>query len=190
MRYDSEHKQQTRQKVLKAAAQAIREEGPHQVAVAEVMAKAGLTVGGFYAHFKSKDDLVAAAIDQMFGENRKPAREGVTPKEDLAADIDAYLSQDHRDRRDRGCPLPFLAADLPRLSDPAKARFAAGATQVRARIARKLTAIGADDPDALASSVLAELVGAVSLARAEPDRTASDVILERSKAALKARLGL
>ncbi len=68
MRYDSDHKQKTRDRVLKEAANAIRAEGPHRIAVAGVMAKAGLTHGGFYAHFTSKDELVAAAIDTMFGE--------------------------------------------------------------------------------------------------------------------------
>ena len=190
MRYEADHKAKTHQRVLKEAAKAIRKEGPHQVAVAEVMARAGLTVGGFYAHFRSKDDLVAQAIDQMFAEGRKPARTGLSPGEELAADINSYLSPDHRDARDYGCPLPYLAADLPRLTDAARDRFAAGAAKVRARIARKLAAIGAAGPDALASSVLSEMVGAVALARAEPDPAASDAILERSKVALKQRLGL
>ena len=68
MRYDADHKEKTRERVLREAAKAIRAEGPHQIAVAGVMAKAGLTHGGFYAHFASKDDLVAATIDQMFAE--------------------------------------------------------------------------------------------------------------------------
>ncbi len=190
MRYEADHKEKTRQRVLKEAAKAIREEGPHRVAVAEVMAKAGLTVGGFYAHFRSRDDLVAQAIDQMFAEGRKPPRAGLSPKEALAADIDSYLSSDHRDARDYGCPLPYLAADLPRLTDAARDRFAAGAAKVRARIAGKLMAIGAPDPDAQASSVLSEMVGAVALARAEPEPTASDAILERSRVALRQRLRL
>ena len=66
MRYDSEHKSQTREKVLKVAAKAIRAEGPRGVGVATIMSKAGLTHGGFYAHFESKDDLIAAAIEKMF----------------------------------------------------------------------------------------------------------------------------
>ena len=68
MRYDSEHKERTRARVVKEAAKAIRAEGPHRVGVAGVMAKAGLTHGGFYAHFASKDDLVGAAMSQMFDE--------------------------------------------------------------------------------------------------------------------------
>ena len=68
MRYDSEHKERTRARVVKEAAKAIRAEGPHRAGVAGIMAKAGLTHGGFYAHFVSKDDLVVAAMSQMFDE--------------------------------------------------------------------------------------------------------------------------
>jgi TetR/AcrR family transcriptional regulator, transcriptional repressor for nem operon len=191
MRYQADRKEKTRDRVLQAAAKAIRAEGPHQMAVAAVMAKAGLTVGGFYAHFESKDDLVAAAIDQMFAEGRRRKEDSVRPAaETLAVDIDAYLSAAHRDSREIGCPLSFLAADMPRQSERARERFAAGAAAVRGRIARKLAAMGVDDPDAAASSLLSELVGALSLARAEPDPAASDAILERSKTALKRRFGL
>ncbi|TMJ43978.1 MAG: TetR/AcrR family transcriptional regulator, partial [Alphaproteobacteria bacterium] len=68
MRYNSEHKERTRTRVLREATKAIRAEGPRRVGVAGMMAKAGLTHGGFYAHFASKDDLVVAAMSQMFDE--------------------------------------------------------------------------------------------------------------------------
>jgi TetR/AcrR family transcriptional repressor of nem operon len=193
MRYEADHKEQTRQKVLRAAARAIRAEGPHKVAVAKVMARAGLTVGGFYAHFASKDDLIASAIDQMFVEARSRAMlemDDRPPAEALGAYIDFYLSQSHRDARATGCPMPSLAADLPRLTPKARERFAAGVQRLRGRLAEKLILLGHDDADAEASSAVAELVGAVSLARAEPDPAGSDAILDRSKAALKRRLGL
>ena len=193
MRYEPDHKQQTRQKVLRAAARAIRAEGPHKVAVAKVMAKAGLTVGGFYAHFDSKDDLIAAAIDEMFAEARSRLlleTGELPPAEAIGAYIDFYLSQTHRDARATGCPMPSLAADLPRLPRKARERFAAGVRRLRSRIAEKLALLGHDEAEAEASSSVAELVGAVSLARAEPDRAASDAILDRSRSALKRRLKL
>ena len=74
MRYDAEHKQRTREKVLKAAAKVIRAKGPDRIGVAEVMADVGLTHGGFYAHFESKDDLVSAAIEKMLEESRARLR--------------------------------------------------------------------------------------------------------------------
>jgi TetR/AcrR family transcriptional repressor of nem operon len=193
MRYDAEHKQKTRERVLQEAAKAIRAEGPHQIAVAGVMARAGLTHGGFYAHFASKDELVVAAIGQMFDEGAdRVAREttGRTPAAGLAAYIDFYLSTEHRDARTTGCPMPFMAADLPRLSQPARARFAQGVAGLRGKLGALLEQLGHADAKTEASSMLAELVGALSLARAEPDRERSDTILARSKASLKQRFGL
>jgi TetR/AcrR family transcriptional repressor of nem operon len=193
MRYDAEHKQKTRERVLDEAAKAIREEGPHRVGVAGIMAKAGLTHGGFYAHFASKDELVVAAIQHMFdaGVMRRLARtEGRPPAEGLAAYIDFYLSCEHRDARTTGCPMPFMAADLPRLSAPAQARFAEGIAGLRVKLAELLEQRGHAGARAEASSMLAELVGALSLARAEPDRERSDTILARSKTSLKQRFAL
>ena len=192
MRYDASHKQQTRERVLKEAAKAIRAEGPHRIGVAGVMARAGLTQGGFYAHFASKDDLVDAAIGQMFEESAARLRdetEGKSPAQALAGYIDFYLSRAHRDTRTAGCPIPFLAGDLPRLSEASRARFAAGVARLTGKLAERLAQLGHAEPQAEASSMLAEMVGALSLARAEPDPTASDAILARSKTALKRRFG-
>ncbi|HLZ82590.1 MAG TPA: TetR/AcrR family transcriptional regulator [Caulobacteraceae bacterium] len=193
MRYGAEHKEETRKRVLKAAAKAIRAEGPHRIAVAGVMAEVGLTHGGFYAHFKSKDDLVAASIDQMFAEGVERARremEGVDPATGLGRYIDFYLSAPHRDARGAGCPLPYLSADAPRMDPESRARFAEGAAQLTDRLAGLFAGMGDPDPSATASSLLAEMVGALSLARADPDPARSDAILERSRAALKTRFGL
>jgi TetR/AcrR family transcriptional repressor of nem operon len=193
MRYSDTHKQETRQKVVKAAAAAVRAKGPDGVGVAEIMAEAGLTHGGFYAHFASKDEMIAAAIDQMFAEGKSRLLLAIgerPPAQALASYIDFYLSREHRDTRTAGCPVPFLAADLPRLSDAARARFAAGVARMRERLAEQLARLGREDAEADASSMLSELVGALSLARAEPDPAASDAILERSRAALTRRFAL
>jgi TetR/AcrR family transcriptional regulator, transcriptional repressor for nem operon len=193
MRYDAEHKQRTRAKVLKEAARAIRSEGPHRVGVAEVMAKAGLTHGGFYAHFNSKDDLVAAAIAQMFDEALAAFAQvtaGRAPAAALAAYVDFYLSPRHRDAQATGCPLPSLAADLPRLDRAARAGFTRGAERLTSALARLIADLGQPDAAALASSVLAEMVGALSLARAISDPRRSIDVLELSRDALKQRLGV
>ena len=192
MRYDTDHKQKTRQRVLKEAAKAIREEGPERGAVAAVMAKAGLTHGGFYAHFKSKDALIAAAIGEMFEDARSRftrSTEGFSPAEGLVRYIDFYLSPSHRDSRATGCPITALAADLPRLEDAARERYSQGVAGLTDRLAGQLDLLGLDAA-ALAHSVVAELVGALSLARATPDSEQSDRILAASRGALKQRLGL
>jgi TetR/AcrR family transcriptional repressor of nem operon len=193
MRYDAEHKQRTRTRVLREAAKAIRGEGPHQIGVAEVMARAGLTHGGFYAHFRSKDDLVASAIAQMFDEAMTAFDHhtaGKAPAAALDAYIDFYLSPWHRDAQATGCPLPALAADLPRLDRAARAGFARGAERHAAALSRLIAALGHRDAEAVASSALAEMVGALSLARAIPDEHRSNAVLRHSRGALKHRLGI
>lgn len=193
MRYTAEHKQKTRERVLKEAASAIRMDGPDRVAVAGIMARAGLTHGGFYAHFASKDELLVAAIGQMFAEalaNLERVLEERTPAEGLAAYIDMYLSELHRDRRDAGCPLPAMAADLPRLGPPAREAFERGAAALTSRIAAVLAEAGEPDAGALAVSVLSEMVGAVVLARSIADAAPSAAILGASRNSLKRRLHL
>lgn len=193
MRYDADHKLKTRERVLKAAAKAIRAEGPHKIGVAAVMAEAGLTHGGFYAHFASKDDFVAAAVGQMFVEGRAKldrAMEGRSPAQGLATYLDFYLSAAHRDTRTSGCPLPFLSADAPRLAAPSREQFAQGVAGLTDRLAQVLMQLGRSDAEETAGSMLSEMVGAVSLARAEPDSVRSDAILARTRASLTRRLGL
>jgi TetR/AcrR family transcriptional repressor of nem operon len=157
------------------------------------MAEAGLTHGGFYAHFRSKDDLVTEAIRQMFTDAAGRFAETTgdkSPAEALTAYINFYLSRSHRDGRSSGCPLPSLSADLARLPPAAQAVFGKGVERLTGNIAEKLKALGAEQPDLLAASALAEMVGAVSLARAVDDQAQSDAILKASRAALRARLGL
>ncbi len=180
-------------RVLKGAARAIRSDGPHQIGVAEVMAKAGLTHGGFYAHFTSKDDLVAAAIAQMFDEAMATFDHfavGKTPAAALDAYIDFYLSPRHRDAQATGCPVPALAADLPRLDRAARTAFALGAERLTAALARLIAGLGRRNAERLASSALAEMVGAISLARTIFDARRSNAVLEHSREALKRRLGI
>lgn len=193
MRYDAQHKQRTRDKVLKAAAKAIRAHGPHRVGVAAVMGKAGLTHGGFYAHFDSKDALVAAAIGQMFDEARANWEKVATakdPRATLGGYIDFYLSTTHRDAVSAGCPIPILAPELRRLGKPSRDVFATGVARLTERLRSQLEQLGVEHADEEATSMLAEMIGALALARAEPDSARSDAILESSKRRLKARFSL
>ena len=190
MRYDANHKERTRARVLSAAAKSILAEGPHRIGVADIMGKVGLTHGGFYAHFGSKDELVVAAVELMFDEalsNLQRLTRGKAPREALGAYIDWYLSLRHRDARDTGCPMAALSADLPRLSSPARRRFSRGADRLIAGIAMLLSALGHADAASLASSAFAEMMGALLLARgAEPKE--SEAILKASGVQLRTRL--
>jgi TetR/AcrR family transcriptional repressor of nem operon len=193
MRYSDSHKEETRNKVLRAAAAAVRARGPDGVSVAEIMAEAGLTHGGFYAHFKSKEALVAAAIEEAFGQSRRRfARmtEAMTSDEALAAFVDAYVSTEHRNNPQRGCPISTLTNDLPRQGPMVRAAFDAG---VEGLIGRLEAWLPEQDPVArrsLASSLMAEMAGAVALSRAVSDEALADQVLEASRARIKARVGL
>lgn len=193
MRYDAEHKARTRARVLEEASRALRSAGPQGIGVAEIMSRAGLTHGGFYAHFGSKDELVTEALSEAFRDGARmfeQATEGREPRPALASYIDIYLSRGHRDASQVGCPLPALAAEMPRLGDEPRRRFAGGISTLSAGLQALLDAAGHEDADVLAGSVMAELVGAVALARALPAGAQSDAVLANCRNALLGRLGL
>lgn len=193
MRYSTDHKQETKARVLKEASRALRAKGPDGVSVSGIMARLGLTHGGFYAHFKSKDELIVEAIGTMFDDARarfeRSAAEG-DPGAALEHYISFYLSTQHRDARERGCPLAALSSDLSRLDAGPRARFAAGVDALTTRLADALERHGIGDSRQAASSMLAELVGALSLSRAVADPDQSEAILASSAKALRARFGL
>jgi TetR/AcrR family transcriptional repressor of nem operon len=193
VRYSDSHKAATRQRVLKEAAKEIRERGPDNVAVAGVMARAGLTHGGFYAHFASKDALVTEAIGTMFADARarteKIDADG-DPRAVLRAYVDFYLSPAHRDSRDRGCPLPTLSGDFARSQPATRDRFGAGVDGIAGRLAAPLAQLGHARAEAEAHALLAQLVGGVALARAVGDPALSDAMLEDTHASIVARYGL
>lgn len=193
MRYESEHKPKIRERIVKEAAKAIRAKGPQQVSVAGVMSKAGLTHGGFYAHFASKDALIVAAIEQMFNQvmtRWDKDNQGLSAAGQLSGYIDFYLSPWHRDNRAQGCPVSALASETPRMPAPCQAEFARGIDRIRGMIVRQLTEMGVENPLTAAISLSAELMGSLSLARCEPDRQISDALLESARNQLKARLNL
>lgn len=193
MRYDAEHKQRTRERVLAEAARALKAEGPHKLGVAEVMKAVGLTHGGFYAHFPSKDALVAEAIETAFADSCSlydQAAADRPPREVLAGLIASYVSEAHRDRPERGCVLPALSAELPRMSEDARRRYADGLRRMTLRLKSLLDGVGVAEAAALAPSMVAEMVGAVALARAVPDALQSFEILQNSRTALLRRAGV
>jgi TetR/AcrR family transcriptional repressor of nem operon len=193
VRYDKNHKERTRARLLAEAAAAIRSKGIERVGVAEVMAGAGLTHGGFYAHFESKDDLVAHAVTYMFDASYAwllRHTEGRESADALSNYVDAYLAASQRDDRAHGCPIAALAADLPNMPEAASARFADGTERLVAALAKLLKKLGAKNPEALAWSAMTELVGALTLSRAVNDPKTSNAILRNSRAMVKSRLGL
>jgi TetR/AcrR family transcriptional repressor of nem operon len=191
MRYRDNHKERTRLRVLGEAAAAIRTKGAERISVAEVMAAAGLTHGGFYAHFDSKEDLVAQAITHMFDtvySRFLSLTEGREPAAAIASYVDFYHSPSHRLERANGCPIATLSGDLPNLSDRAHERFTDGTERAVAALAKLAKKLGAKDADALAWSAIAEMAGALALSRTVSDDRAA-AILRNSRTSVKARLG-
>ena len=193
MRYEPDYKAKTRQKVLAEAAKTMRAEGVQGMGVAAVMAKAGLTHGAFYAHFESKDALIAETIKEMALAARGKFDAVTTdlgPAEGLRKYIGFYLSARHRDNSDTSCPLPWLAGEIPRLDVTSRQRYGASVAGLTELLAGRMRALGHADAEGAAGSVVAELVGAIALSRAVEDKAQSDLILSRSKDSILARLGL
>lgn len=187
MRYSHEHKQQTHQRVIAAAAQAFRAHGVANVSIPSLMKQVGLTHGGFYAHFDSKDALLAATCASGQGETVKQlfsAAEKAAPGKKLQAIIDTYLCPAHRDNPAAGCTIPALAAEIAR--EPAEVRHAfTQSIRTLLDLLRPLmpesTPAAADERTDEALAFLSGMAGAVLLARAVDDPALSDRILDAAK---------
>jgi TetR/AcrR family transcriptional repressor of nem operon len=193
MRYSDTHKSETHAKLVRLAGRALRAKGPEGLAVAELMQAAGLTHGGFYAHFKSKDALLVEALECVFQESKQTFQgvtDGLAPREALARYIDLYVSPAHRDNRSRECPIVALNSDLPRQSKKFRATFDSGLRALLNRLTDLIKTAGIGDSEALAASVQSAMAGAVAVSRTLSDRRLSDELLKSARASIKARLGL
>lgn len=192
MRYDGEHKARTRDRVLKEAAAVLRADGPDRVGVAAVMNRAGLTHGGFYAHFGSRDELLSEAVGYMFKDRYDiffADVDTVEPRAGLQRLVDYYVSMRHRDARDRGCPIPILSGELHRLPDAARTRFVQAVDRLTDGIETLLNRAGIASSRARAISAVAEMVGAVAIARTLDDPRAVE-LLRHVKMSVETKLHL
>jgi TetR/AcrR family transcriptional regulator, transcriptional repressor for nem operon len=193
VRYSETHKAETHMKLVKLAGRALREKGPDKLSVADLMALAGLTHGGFYAHFSSKDALLAEALAGIFEESTQKLDQltaGLPPIRALVMFIDSYVSPAHRDRASTGCPIVALNSDLPRQSRKFRAAFDAGVRRLTGALANLIEAAGRTDSGKLAAFVLSAMAGAVVVSRAVSDQNLSDELLAAARENIKARLGL
>jgi len=193
MRYTQTHREETHRKLLKVAAAALRNKGPDRLGVADVMKAAGLTHGGFYAHFKSKDALLSETLAEIFAQSqRRVGRmlEGLPPKHALASYIDFYVSTRHRDDPSNGCPITALNSDLPRQSRKFRSTFESGVNRLSDLLARLIDDARVPDAKRIAPAILAAMAGAVALSRTISDQQLSDDLLASTRAGIKARLGL
>ena len=174
MRVSREQVAINRQEILKAASRLFRERGYDAVTVAEVMNAAGLTHGGFYGYFKSKDELIAQTLGHVFAQ-------GEGGNSDLARYAASYLSPEHRDNVADGCPMAALGAETARQTPEARAAMAAGVERQIERFSAGMKTADAATARQAAIGGLAAMVGAVVLARLCDDPLLSNEILAATR---------
>jgi TetR/AcrR family transcriptional repressor of nem operon len=178
-RYGKEQKQETRWRILAVAGRRLKQNGIDGSGIATLMADAGLTNGAFYAHFASKEDLVANAVAEQLRDQREsfsavaPDRAGV---EQIVRD---YLSIQHRDNPHAGCASAALLDEVGRSSDAIKHAYTEGLLDVIDDIAARLAPDGPQSARVKTLSGFALMVGTLQLSRALADRELVDAVLEQ-----------
>ena len=182
MRYAPEHKAEVHQKIVKDAARRVRAEGLNGAAVSTVMKDAGLTHGGFYKHFESKDDLLVASLQEGFreivdrlahaGEESGTAWKGI---------VKTYLSPEHCRHADRGCPVAALAPELARADKTMKGKIVEQMVQYKNKMVPFMPGGTTAEKERAFFTIFSMMIGAVSLARILPDPVAQDKVLASAR---------
>ena len=186
MRYSREHKQETHDRIVRKASVRLRENGAHGIGVADLMKEAGLTHGGFYAHFDSRDALLIEAFSYAMdrsNEHWRKVTEQTPPDKRLARIVESYLTPLHRDDPGHGCAITTLGAEIARESPKTRRAFAA-------RLDRMIDLMADQTPGAprkaarkRAIGTLATIMGALIMARIAGAGEASDEILSAGREA-------
>jgi TetR/AcrR family transcriptional regulator, transcriptional repressor for nem operon len=179
MRYGKDQKQATRQRILEAAGRRFKEDGIDGAGVAAVMSDAGLTNGAFYAHFASKEDLVANVLADQLRAQRQSLDAQPPDRAGLEAFVRAYLSPEHRDQCADGCPSAALLDEIARRPAATRQVFTDELMGVIEDIASRLDPTDVDAARTGALTVFGLMVGTLQLARAVTDVDLSDQLLAR-----------
>ena len=174
MRVSREQVLENKRTILEAAGRLFRERGFEAVTVSDVMKAAGLTHGGFYGYFKSKDDLIAQAMAALIGD-------GASQTPDIRAFAAQYLSPEHRDNFACGCPVAALASEIIRQPGDVRAEMTAGLKRQLESLAQAAPGLDQDDKRRAAIGNWAAMVGALTLARMTSDAALSDEILKETR---------
>jgi TetR/AcrR family transcriptional regulator, transcriptional repressor for nem operon len=180
-RYDKEHKEATRQRIIETAGRRFKTDGFDGSGVATLMADAGLTNGAFYAHFESKDDLVATVVGEQLTRQAETMKALAPGRDGLAQFIREYLTAKHRDNPGLGCPSAALLDEIGRSGDETKQAYTTGTKAIVEEIVLRL---GPGDRKASRRTALALfslLVGTMQLSRAISDRKFSDQVLAQGR---------
>ena len=190
MRYSREHKLETHARIVKKASVRLREKGAHGVGVADLMKEAGLTHGGFYAHFDSREALVieafAYAMDRSTERWRKLA-EATPPEKRMATIVNSYLTPLHRDDPGHGCAVPTLGAEIARESPKTRKAFAAKLEQMVDMLAEQIPDVPRKAARKQAMATIATMMGTLVLARVAGNGEFSDEVLGAGREAVLGR---
>jgi len=179
VRYGKEHKQATRQRIIQTAGRRLKRDGIDGSGITTLMADAGLTNGAFYAHFASKDDLVATTLTDQLHQQRTSLSEQAPGTAGVEQYVRDYLSAGHRDNPGDGCPSAALLDEIGRCTDPTRQAYTDGLLAVIDDAAARLAP--GDPPSARAKtlSVFALMAGTLQLSRALADPQLADEVLEQ-----------
>lgn len=168
MRYSKDHKTETHARIVKSASVLLREKGAEGIGVAGLMKEAGLTHGGFYAHFESRDALIgeafAHAMEQTTRRWRKRAEQAPEGQR-LASVVNGYLTTSHRDDVGNGCALPALGAEVLRANPKTRKAAATKLEEMIEMVADQMPSVGSKAARRDAIATLSTMLGALMLAR-------------------------
>ena len=180
MRYRPEHKLETHRKIVKDASRRVRSEGLGGAAVSAIMKDAGLTHGGFYKHFSSKDDLLLESLREGFREIEDTlvhAAEQSTPGEAWKSVVKTYLSLELCEHPERGCPLAALSPELARANKKMKPRIVEELVGYKNRMVPFMPGQGTMDKESAFFAIFSTMIGAIEIARILPDRVMREKVL-------------
>ncbi|NGZ83720.1 TetR/AcrR family transcriptional regulator [Duganella aceris] len=181
----------TRRRIVSTASRLFLENGLAETGIAHIMAAAGLTQGGFYRHFDSKDQLIAeaniAANDEMF-DYYAQAVAGMAPRQALDTVVGLYLRQSHGEGPEWLCPLPNLGSELRNTDRKVRSVAMDGYQRLVAFFTTLTTALGAAEPHGVADAIVSTMVGAVMLSRLAVDPAIAQTILDSTELAVNALL--
>jgi TetR/AcrR family transcriptional regulator, transcriptional repressor for nem operon len=182
MRYDAAHKLTIHRKIVKGAARQLRKKGLNGPAVTTLMKASGLTHGGFYKHFSTRDDLVIEAIEESFRELTQELIE--TAKRSGSQNawksmVTTYLSLERCDRAEIGCPIASLGPDIARAVPAVKQRGSAAIMKFRSELIPFMPGRTADDKASNFLIIMTSMVGAITIARTMPEVAVRQAILDK-----------
>ncbi|WP_156759919.1 TetR/AcrR family transcriptional regulator [Microbacterium karelineae] len=175
VRYSSEHKQATRQRIIERAGRRFKREGIDRAGISALMSDAALTNGAFYNHFDSKEELVCAVLADQLQRQREAYGAAPFTREGFEQFARAYLSPEHRTDHEEGCPSAALLDDVIRGGTPARHRYTTGMLAIIDDIA---AFIPAEDARARAASIFAAMTGTLQLSRAIDDPELAATMLD------------